>query len=171
MLLKKFHSQLLKNSKLLIKGILNMQWCLNTKWLSDQMPFSWRHSSWWGNGKCPYEAPKKCNSSYHQKQPNGCYIYKILKFFNLEKVEVWKLENFENDFYFFKYMCLHAHTNVPLSYARLPTFFQQPQYIKLINCTIKMLFFFLLSSTNFWCYLYFIIALSSLSISLLIYKT
>ena len=24
--------------------------------------------------RCPYEAPKKCNSCYHLKQPNGCYI-------------------------------------------------------------------------------------------------
>ena len=28
--------------------------------------------------RCPYEAPKKCNSHYHQNQLNGCYIYKIL---------------------------------------------------------------------------------------------
>ena len=45
---------------------------------------------------------KKCNSRYRQKQPNGCYIYKILKFFHLRK----NLRTLKNDFYFFKHPLL-----------------------------------------------------------------
>ena len=35
---------------------------------------------------CPYESSKKCKSCYRQKQPNCCYIYKIMKIFRLRKI-------------------------------------------------------------------------------------
>ena len=51
--------------------------------------------------RCTYEAPKKWNCRYCLKQPNGCYIYKILKFFNLKNILVRKFEYFKKQFYFF----------------------------------------------------------------------
>ena len=55
---------------------------------------------------CPYEAPKKCNSCYHRKQPNDCYTHKILNFFLIKKSrsskirELWKMPfTFLNFFY------------------------------------------------------------------------
>ena len=42
-------------------------------------------STIWNTGQVVtvlYESLKKCKSHYHRKQPNGCYIYKILKIFS-----------------------------------------------------------------------------------------
>ena len=50
--------------------------------------------------RCPYEVLKKCNSRYHLKQPNGCYIYgcyiyKILKLFQLKKISCSKIRELQ----------------------------------------------------------------------------